>query len=113
MYFIETRQLGLEPESARKDKLQTRISNKLPVRALNKLLKTQAGDISPYFYENSFRLHVSNIRAKFLVTVKAHRKTIRQTVKKPVVHSHFKAKQTSKQINYFCPKRVQTIVILQ
>ena len=24
MYFIETRQLGLEPESARKDKLQTR-----------------------------------------------------------------------------------------
>ena len=23
MYFIETRQLGLEPESARKDKLQT------------------------------------------------------------------------------------------
>ena len=23
-YFIETRQLGLEPESARKDKLQTR-----------------------------------------------------------------------------------------
>ena len=50
MYFIETRQLGLEPESARKDKLQTvKISNKLPVRALNKLLKTQAGDISPYF----------------------------------------------------------------
>ena len=24
MYFIETRQLGLEPESVRKDKLQTR-----------------------------------------------------------------------------------------
>ena len=24
MYFIETRQLGLAPESARKDKLQTR-----------------------------------------------------------------------------------------
>ena len=24
MYFTETRQLGLEPESARKDKLQTR-----------------------------------------------------------------------------------------
>ena len=50
MYFIETRQLGLEPESARKDKqTSNKISNKLPVRALNKLLKTQAGDISPYF----------------------------------------------------------------
>ena len=57
MYFIKTRQLGLEPESARK--------NKLPVRALNKLLKTKAGDISPYFYENSLRLHVYNINAKF------------------------------------------------
>ena len=40
MHFIETRQLGLEPEWARK-------GNKLTVRALNKLLKTQAGDISP------------------------------------------------------------------
>ena len=50
MYFIETRQVGLEPESARKDKqTSNKISNKLPVRALNKLLKTQAGDISPYF----------------------------------------------------------------
>ena len=47
MYFVETRQLGLEPEWARKDKLQTRSPTKLPVRALNKLLKTQAGDISP------------------------------------------------------------------
>ena len=66
MYFIETHQLGLEPESARKDKLQTRSSSKkLPVCALNKLLKTQAGDISPYIYKNSLRLHVSNIRAKF------------------------------------------------
>ena len=50
VYFIETRQLGLEPESTRKDKqTSNKISNKLPVRALNKLLKTQAGDISPYF----------------------------------------------------------------
>ena len=50
MCFIETRQLGLEPESARKDKqTSNKISNKLSVRALNKLLKTQAGDISPYF----------------------------------------------------------------
>ena len=50
MYFIETRQLVLEPESARKDKqTSNKIANKLPVRALNKLLKTQAGDISPYF----------------------------------------------------------------
>ena len=62
MYVTETRQLGLEPESARKEKLQTR-SKKLPVRALNKLLKTQAGDISPYFYENSLRLRVYNIMA--------------------------------------------------
>ena len=51
MYVIETRrQLGLEPDSARKDKLKNKISNKLPVRALNKLLKTQAGDISPYTF---------------------------------------------------------------
>ena len=28
MYVIETRQLGLEPESARKDKLQTRSPTK-------------------------------------------------------------------------------------
>ena len=58
MYFIETRQLGLEPESARKDKqTSNKISNKLPVRALNKLLKTQAGDIFLLtFYENSLRL---------------------------------------------------------
>ena len=50
MYFIETRQLGLELESGRKDKqTSNKISNKLPVRALNKLLKTQAGDIAPYF----------------------------------------------------------------
>ena len=49
MYFIETRQHGLEPESARKDELQTRSPKKVPVRALNKLLKTQAGDISPTF----------------------------------------------------------------
>ena len=65
MYFNETRQLGFEPESARKDKLQTRSStNYLYVRPLNKLLKTQAGDISPYIYENSLRLRVYNIRAK-------------------------------------------------
>ena len=53
MYFIETRQLGLEPESARKDKqTSNKISNKLSVRALNKLLKTQAGGGGgggPYF----------------------------------------------------------------
>lgn len=66
MYFTETRQLGLEPESARKDKqTSNKISNKLPVRALNKLLKTQAGDISPYVYENSLWLRVYNIKATF------------------------------------------------
>ena len=65
MYFIETRQLGLEPESARKNKLEIRSPKKLPTRALNKLLETQAGDISPYVCENSLRLHVSNIRATF------------------------------------------------
>ena len=55
MNIIETRQLGLEPESVRKYKLQTRSpKNYLYVRALNKLLKTQAGDISPYFYEKIF-----------------------------------------------------------
>ena len=65
-FFSQARQLGLEPESVRKDKLQTRSpKNYLYVRALNKLLITQAGDISPYFYENSLRLLVSNIRAKF------------------------------------------------
>ena len=40
------------------------VPKKLLVRALKKLLKTQAGDISPYVYENSLILHVSNIRAK-------------------------------------------------
>ena len=54
MNFIETRQLGLEPDSARKDK----ISNKLPESALNKLLKTQAGDISPYTFT---RTHCDNM----------------------------------------------------
>ena len=53
MYFIETRQLGLEPESARKDKqTSNKISNKLPVRSLNKLLKTQAGDFSPAIFKS-------------------------------------------------------------
>ena len=42
MYFIETRQLGQKGQTSNK------ISNKLPVRALNKLLKTQVSDISPY-----------------------------------------------------------------
>ena len=78
MYFIETRQLGLEPESARKDKqTSNKISNKLPVRALNKLLKTQAGDISPYFLRELIavmRTEVQNV----LVAVEAHQKTIRQ-----------------------------------
>ena len=73
MYVTETRQLGLEPESARKDKLQTRF-NKLPVRALNKLLKTQAGDISPYLYENSLRLRVYNIMVKFSCHCRGTRK---------------------------------------
>ena len=85
MYFVETRQLGLERESAtEKGQTSNKICNKLPVRALNKLLKTQAGDISPssYFYEISLRLRVYNIRAKFLVTVEAHRKTARQKSKK-------------------------------
>ena len=72
MYFIETRQLGLEQESAKygnatkKGQTSNKIcSNKLPVGTLNKLLKTQASDISPTFDENSLRFRVSNIRAKF------------------------------------------------
>ena len=72
MYFIETRQLGLEQESAKygnttkKGQSSNKIcSNKLPVGALNKLLKTQASDFSPSFDENSLRFRVSNIRAKF------------------------------------------------
>ena len=47
MYFVEKHASLAWPESARKT--SNKISNKLPVRALNKLLKTQAGDISPYF----------------------------------------------------------------
>ena len=61
MYFIETRQLGLEPESARKDKL----------------LKTQAGDISPYTSTRTHCDHMFKVQ-NFLVTVEAHRKTVGQ-----------------------------------
>ena len=54
MYFIETCQLGLEKDSetygnaTKKGQTSNKIrSNKLPLGALNKLLKTQASDISP------------------------------------------------------------------
>ena len=40
-------------------------ARKLCSATLNKLLKTQAGDISPYFYEKSLRLCVYDIRANF------------------------------------------------
>ena len=72
MYFIETRQLGLEPESARKDKLQTRSPNKLPVRALNKLLKTQAGDISPYFLGELIAISCVEHKCKIFLSLSRH-----------------------------------------
>ena len=72
MYFIETRQLGLEPESARKDKLQTRSPNKLPVRALNKLLKTQAGDISPYFLRELIVITCEEHKSKVFLSLSRH-----------------------------------------
>ena len=73
MYFIETRQLGLEPESARKDKLQTRSpTNYLTVRALNKLLKTQAGDISPYFLRELIAITCVEHKCKIFLSLSRH-----------------------------------------
>ena len=72
MYVIETRQLGLEPESARKDKLLNKISNKLPVRALNKLLKTQAGDISPYFLRELIAITRVEHKCKIFLSLSRH-----------------------------------------
>ena len=69
MYFIETRQLGLEPESARKDKLQT---NYLYVRALKKLLKTQAGDISPYFLRELIAITCVEHKCKIFLSLSRH-----------------------------------------
>ena len=72
MYFIETLQLGLEPESARKDKLQTRSPTKLPVRALIKLLKTQAGDISPYFLRELIAITCVEHKCKIFLSLSRH-----------------------------------------
>ena len=55
MYFIETRQLGLEQESVKygnatkikRTSNKIRLNTKLPLGALNKLLKAQASEISP------------------------------------------------------------------
>ena len=79
-YFIETRQVGLVQESSKyvnatkkgRTSNKIRSNTKLPLGAFNKLLKTQASEIFPYFYENLLRLRVYNIRAKFFVTVEAH-----------------------------------------
>ena len=73
MYFIETRQLGLEPESARKDKqTSNKISNKLPVRSLNKLLKTQAGNISPYFLRELIAITCVEHKCKIFLSLSRH-----------------------------------------
>ena len=73
MYFIETLQLGLEPESARKlGQTSNKISNKLPVRALNKLLKTQAGDISPYFFRELIAITCVEHKCKIFFSLSRH-----------------------------------------
>ena len=72
MYFIKTHQLGLEPESARKDKLQTRSPTNYPVRALNKLLKTQAGDISPYFLRELIAITCLEHKCKIFLSLSRH-----------------------------------------
>ena len=99
MYFIETRQLGLGPESARKDKqTSNKISNKLPVRALNKLLKTQAGDISPYLLRELIAITCVEHKCKIFLSLSRHiEKQLGKRSKKLLVRSHFKAKQTSKR----------------
>ena len=73
MYFIETRQLGLEPESAtKKGQTSNNISNKLPVRALNKLLKTKAGDISPYFLRELSAITCVEHKCKIFLSLSRH-----------------------------------------
>ena len=72
MYFIETRQLGLEPESARKDKLQTRSPTNYLHVLLNKLLKTQAGDISPYFLRELSAITCVEHKCKIFLSLSRH-----------------------------------------
>ena len=83
MFFIETSKLLLnwnenrQNTGAKKRQTSNKFStNKLPVRALNKLLKRQASDISPLFFENSLRLHVYNMGENCSCLVEAHRKHI-------------------------------------
>ena len=101
MYLIETRQLGLEPESARKDKLQTRspISNKLPVRALNKLLKSQASDISPYFLRELIAITCVEHKCKIFLSLSRHiEKQLGKRSKKNFLFARIlKPKKTSKR----------------
>ena len=69
MYFIETRQLGLEQS---KGQTSNKISNKLPVRAPNKLLKTQAGDISPYFLRQLIAITCVEHKCKIFLSLSRH-----------------------------------------
>ena len=69
MYFIETRQLGLAPESARKDKLQTRSQTNYLYKLVIFLLILLRELIAITCLEH---------KCKILVTVEARRKTVRQ-----------------------------------
>ena len=65
------------------------------------------GDLSPRRVAATYRLVCPGLKGKIFLSLSKH---IEKQLGKPLVSSHFKAKQTSKQINYFCPKRVQMIV---
>ena len=114
MYFIETRQVGSEQESAKygnatkKGRTSNKIAATLKYRldASNKLLKQQVSEIPPTeFYENSWRLRVYNIRAKFSCHCRGISKTSwANGLKNTQVRPHFRAKQTNKSTFSLCPK---------
>ena len=84
----------------------------LPFGALNKRLKTQASEISSKFYENSLRLRVYNIRAKFSCHCRGTSKNSWANGLKRHLFARILEQKTNKRINFFfMSKRVQIIVI--
>ena len=79
--------------------------------ALNKLLKTQASEVSPSFYENSLRLGVYNIMTKIPCHCRGTSKTSwANGLKKAFVRSHFRAKQRKKSTFSLCPKEYRLLL---
>ena len=55
-----------------KGQTSNKISNKLPARAQNKLLKTQAGDISPYFLRELVAIICVEHKCKIFLSLSRH-----------------------------------------